>query len=170
MAKDCKQNCKVLDSGSETRKTSVCTTDTPLLWDISPEAPDGETCTQGTYAETLFAEAKLGGMLKSSSKGTFKKGGETSLPEHTHKKGRPKKTITNVTVIPSWREWIEGKRTDLSGKPLKLPTWFEWLEAKGIEHNTPIRHFKALGWLPGIEPRPFVQQAQSSGLGKQGFR
>ncbi len=29
----------------------------------------------------------------------------------------------------------------------KWPTWYEWLQNKGIGENTPLRHFKALGWL-----------------------
>lgn len=28
-----------------------------------------------------------------------------------------------------------------------LPTWRDWLEAKGIGKETPLRHFKALGWM-----------------------
>ena len=34
----------------------------------------------------LYAEAKLGEIVKGSSKGTFKKGGETALPEGMNKK------------------------------------------------------------------------------------
>ncbi len=30
----------------------------------------------------------------------------------------------------------------------QLPTWYEWLASKGIGESTPLRHFKALGWLP----------------------
>ena len=44
---------------------------------------------------------------------------------------------------------VQGKRTDLSANAEKLPAWLEWLEAKGIGSDTPIRRFKALGWLPG---------------------
>ncbi len=44
---------------------------------------------------------------------------------------------------------VQGKRTDLSTNVEKLPTWIEWLDNKGIAAPTPLRHFKALGWLPG---------------------
>ncbi len=43
---------------------------------------------------------------------------------------------------------VQGKRTDLSANAEKLPTWLEWLEAKGIGSDTPLRHFRALGWMP----------------------
>ena len=39
-----------------------------------------------TDAQEVVAEARLGGLLKSSSKGTFKKGGEKSPPEGIDKK------------------------------------------------------------------------------------
>jgi len=38
-----------------------------------------------------------------------------------------------------------GKRTDLGAN---APGWQEWLNSKGICKDTPIRHFKSLGWLP----------------------
>ena len=34
-----------------------------------------------------------------------------------------------------------------------LPTWHEWLESKGITPDTPLRHFKARGWLPDDKPK-----------------
>ena len=34
-----------------------------------------------------------------------------------------------------------------------VPTWSEWLSNKGIGENTPIRHFKARGWLPDDKPK-----------------
>lgn len=40
----------------------------------------------GMSEAVLAAETKLGELLKSSSKGTFKKGGEKSLPEGISKK------------------------------------------------------------------------------------
>ncbi len=42
---------------------------------------------------------------------------------------------------------VQGRRTDLSTNVEKLPTWIDWLETKGIAAPTPLRHFKALGWL-----------------------
>ncbi len=39
-----------------------------------------------------------------------------------------------------------GKRTDLSPNGDGLPSWKDWLKEKGIGENTPLRHFKALGW------------------------
>ena len=37
-----------------------------------------------------------------------------------------------------------GKRTDLGSN---APGWQEWLKSKGISKDTPLRHFKALGWI-----------------------
>jgi len=42
---------------------------------------------------------------------------------------------------------VQGQRSDLSGNPLKLPTWLKWLKTKGIDKETPLKHFRALGWL-----------------------
>jgi len=72
------------------------------------------------------------------------------------------------SIIRDWRRlkgkgsltlWIfynklarPGKRTDLPSNDGRLPTWYEWLESKGIGESTPLRHFKALGWLPSEEP------------------
>jgi hypothetical protein len=40
-----------------------------------------------------------------------------------------------------------GQRVDLSQNCERLPTWTEWLETKGIALNTPLNHFKKLGWI-----------------------
>ena len=37
-----------------------------------------------------------------------------------------------------------GKRTDLGAN---APGWQEWLDSKGICKDTPLRHFKSLGWI-----------------------
>lgn len=42
----------------------------------------------------------------------------------------------------------QGRRSDLTENSVKLPTWFEWIKAKGIDHDTALNRFKALGWLP----------------------
>ena len=64
-------------------------------------------------------------------------------------------TVDVVTML-----WIfyhklkrQGQRTDFSANAEKLPTWLEWLDSKGIGSDTPIRHFRALGWLPSAEQK-----------------
>jgi len=55
---------------------------------------------------------------------------------------------------------VQGRRSDLSANADKLTTWLGWLEAKGIGSDTPIRHFKALGWLPS-DSLEWYQSSQS---------
>lgn len=33
---------------------------------------------------------------------------------------------------------------------VELPTWLDWLSNKGISSPTPLRHFKALGWIKTV--------------------
>ena len=47
-----------------------------------------------------------------------------------------------------------GKRTDLGAN---APGWQDWLESKGICKDTPLRHFKARGWLPDDKPKQIPQ-------------
>ena len=69
----------------------------------------------------------------------------------------------NAEKLPGWQDviaglWVfynklkaQGQRSDLTQNCVKLPTWFEWLKTKGIAPNTPLNHFKRLGW---IEEKP----------------
>ena len=41
------------------------------------------------------------------------------------------------------------KISELSEILTKMPTWLEWLTTKGISDKTPIKHFRALGWMGG---------------------
>ena len=42
-----------------------------------------------------------------------------------------------------------GQRTDLPQNCVRLPSWENWLKSKGIAPNTPLNHFKRLGWIEG---------------------
>ena len=68
-------------------------------------------------------------------------------------------------VIYNWRRltldviselWIFYNKLKVGHNPKKsrpsnegLPSWYEWLASKGIGESTPLRHFKALGWMTG---------------------
>ena len=43
----------------------------------------------------------------------------------------------------------------------ELPTWTDWLEAKGIGSDTPIRHFKRLGWMPDTKPHVALNSGEN---------
>jgi len=85
----------------------------------------------------LWAEVKLGGMLKSSSKGTFKKGGEKSLPEGIDKKTSHKAQLLadNPEII---KEVIEEarKNDDLPSKSYAL----QIISQKNKTHNAIQKH------------------------------
>lgn len=58
----------------------------------------------------------------------------------------------NVDTISTL--WIFYNKLKIGHNPSSsqncdLPTWMEWLESKGIAPNTPLNHFKKLGWIDG---------------------
>jgi hypothetical protein len=79
------------------------------------------TDAQEVVTAVLHAEARLGELLKSSSKGTFKKGGEKSPPEGIDKKqshyaqalltakAYSNKFLTSDIVFDSIRSWVNLK-------------------------------------------------------------
>lgn len=59
--------------------------------------------------------------------------------------------LTIDTVTQLWFFYNKlakpGARLDLVENSMRLPSWYDWLKSKGIAHDTPLNHFKKLGWL-----------------------
>ena len=104
----------------------------------------------------IYAEAKLGELIKSSSKGTFKKGGETFLPTGISKRtshhaqtiaANPDK-VEAANELYVAREKLAVSKADaariMHGANAPCRTWASYCQEVGITKSTANR------WLAGM--------------------